>query len=649
MEINIKEVLRDYKERELNEELIEALKDAARKCRLWALTMTTAAKSGHIGGSLSSMEMYLLIYGLANLTPQNARSTDRDHVVISHGHTSPGAYAALAYYGFIDAEEVMALFRKGGSPFPGHVEREVPGIDWSSGNLGQGLAAGVGFALAKKAKKSKDHVFVLMGDGEQVKGQVAEARRVAVKNALDNITVLVDWNDIQISGKLEEVMPFNIVSLWEADGWKVYEADGHDFASIYRVVRQAMEDDLPSVVLCRTTMGKGVSFMEGTPDFHGKAASEEQYKKAVMELGGTPELLDRAKVSRIQMAGKKTIESPRKDFGVFVELGKPRTYLPDVKTDCRSAFGEALVDIGLANYKIPGKTPILVFDCDLAGSVKVNGFAKSCPDWFFEMGIQEHATATVAGAASCGGVVSVWADFGVFGLTEVYNQQRLNDINETNLKLILTHIGLDVGEDGKTHQCIDYIGLMRNMFGWKLVLPADPNQTDRVVRWAIGSHGNVCVAMGRSKVPVITKEDGTCYYDEEYEFEYGKSDLLRDGTDGAILCCGHMVYRAIEAWEKLKAKGISVKIFNVSAPLAIDKATIEEASKTGLVVTYEDHHWRSGLGSIVAEKMLEFGCVSKFVKLGVHRYGDSGTAEEVISLMGLSPDNLVEVIESNLK
>ncbi|HCD71591.1 MAG TPA: transketolase, partial [Thermovirga lienii] len=118
----------------LNEELIEALKDAARKCRLWALTMTTAAKSGHIGGSLSSMEMYLLIYGLANLTPQNARSTDRDHVVISHGHTSPGAYAALAYYGFIDAEEVMALFRKGGSPFPGHVEREVPGIDWSSGN-----------------------------------------------------------------------------------------------------------------------------------------------------------------------------------------------------------------------------------------------------------------------------------------------------------------------------------------------------------------------------------------------------------------------------------------------------------------------------------------------------------------------------------
>ena len=647
MKPNIKEVLCNYKEEDLSEDLIRQLQKAAKKCRLWALTMTTTAKSGHIGGSLSSMEMYLLVYGLANLTPQNVENIERDHVVISHGHTSPAAYAVLSYYGFLDPNQAMALFRKAGSPFPGHVEREVPGIDWSSGNLGQGLAAGVGFGLAQRAKKLDNHVFVLMGDGEQIKGQVAEARRVAVKNGLDNVTVLVDWNDIQISGRLGKVMPFNLKELWIADGWSVYEADGHDFASLYRTLRQAIEDGKPSVVLCRTIMGKGISFMEGTPAYHGKAASDEEYEKAVAELGGSSELLVQAKTSRASDAGKEIAKLSKKDK-VVVDVGTPRIYLPDIKTDCRSAFGKALVDIGAANYGIAGRTPILVFDCDLASSVKVGDFAKSCPEWFFEMGIQEHATATIAGAASCNGVISVWADFGVFGLSEVYNQQRLNDINETNLKLILTHVGLDVGEDGKTHQCIDYIGLLRNMFGWKLVVPADPNQTDRAVRWSIGTYGNICVAMGRSKVPVITKEDGTPYYGKDYVFEYGKSDLLRDGSDMAILCCGHMAYRAVEAWEKLKAKGIYAKIFNVSCPLQIDERTIREATRTGLVVTYEDHHYGSGLGSIVSEKMVKLGCMSKLVKLGVHRYGDSGTAEEVIDMMGLSTDKLVEVIRRHL-
>lgn len=640
--VNKLSLLEGFPKERLSEGDIVEFGEAARLARQWVLTMTTAANSGHPAGSLSSMEMYLVTYAVSSLRPYNADSLDRDFVVISHGHTSPGAYAALAYYGFFSPEELLGNFRRAGSPFEGHVERGCPGIDWGTGNLGQGLAAGVGFALAMRARGAKNHVYVLMGDGEQVKGQVAEARRIANKEKLSSITAIIDYNHIQISGRVEEIMPADVAALWKADGWLVYECDGHDVDAIYRVLRGAVFDGRPSVILCHTLMGKGVSFMEGTPEFHGKAATKDLYIKAMEELGGSPELLERALAAcRGPLPKKRRIPSPV----AAIDTGEPRTYAAGEKLDNRSAFGNALVDVGSLNYGKEGHAPVLVFDCDLAGSVKTEEFAKRYPDWFIEAGIQEHATATASGAASCAGVVSCFADFGVFGVGEAYNQQRLNDINGANLKLFLTHVGLDVGEDGATHQCIDYVGLLRNTFGWRLVVPADPNQTDRAVRWALSTGGNVCVAMGRSKVPVVVREDGSPFFAGDYAFRYGAMELLRDGSDGAILAMGAMVYRAVEVWEKLRASGYNVKVYSVSCPLELDDSALADAAKTGLVVTYEDHHVRSGMGSLVALRLTERGITPPLFKtLGVHRYGDSGAAPEVLSAMGLSVEHLVEAV-----
>ena len=161
---------------------------------------------------------------------------------------------------------------------------------------------------------------------------------------------------------------------------------------------------------------------------------------------------------------------------------------------------------------MPGASPIAVFDCDLATSVKVDGFESVQPDHFFQVGIQEHNAAAMAGALSADGVVSFFADFGVFGVCETYNQHRLSDINHANLKLVCTHVGLDVGEDGKTHQCIDYMGLFQNLFGFKIVLPADPNQTDRATRFVATNPGNFFLGMGRSKTPTILDEAGSPFF-----------------------------------------------------------------------------------------------------------------------------------------
>ncbi len=167
----------------------------------------------------------------------------------------------------------------------------------------------------------------------------------------------------------------------------------------------------------------------------------------------------------------------------------------------------------------------------------MDAFHKLSEKAYFESGIQEHHTATMAGAASKEGFASFFSTFGTFGVTEVFNQLRLNDINHTNLKLVCTHLGLDVGEDGQTHQCIDYIGLLQNLFGFSIFMPADPNQTDRIVRYAAGRPGNFFVGMGRSKIPPIPDESGEPAFAGAYRFVPGKADR-REGKDGQILSHG---------------------------------------------------------------------------------------------------------------
>ena len=623
----------------LSGEQIVSLEEAARLARIDAVTMVAAANSGHPGGAFSSMEMFLSVYGVANLTPENCGSPDRDYVVVSHGHTSAGVYAALAAWGFFDAVEAVSHFRSCGSVFQGHVERDIPGVDWGTGNLGQGLSAGVGFALAQRARGCKGRTYVLMGDGGQTKGQLAEARRMAVKEGLENLVALVDWNGIQISGNLDAVMPCNLKALWEADGWEVVECDGHSFQDLYGALRGAGSGGRPTVLLCRTVMGKNGGAMEGTHEYHGKSPKKDVYEQVVEGLRGDPGVLKKAlelRAAPSRFTGRKV-----EPLVPSLDLGKAFTY-DGAKMDNRGAFGRALADVGSLNCGKEGRTPLLVFDCDLAPSVMTEEFRKACPSGFVQCGIQEHSTATASGAAAAAGVVSVWADFGVFGIDEVYNQQRLNDINHAGNKTVLTHVGLDVGEDGKTHQCIDYVGLLRNNFGWKLVVPADPNQTDRATRWMLGTPGCICLAMGRSKVDAVVDAHGDPVFAGDYRFEYGRAVRVRQGGMGTIFALGSMTQKALAAAGLLAGRGIDVSVWSVSCPLEVDRAALEEACASGYVLTVEDHHAGSGMGAIMALEMVRggFSASVRFEAMGVTRYGDSGPAAEVYRAMGLSPEGI---------
>lgn len=638
---------RGFKADALDNQTIEALQERARIARGDILKMTTLAGCGHPGGSMSSIDMYLTLYAAATVFPDNPHHPERDRIVISNGHTSPGAYAALGRTGFFDIRDAISGFRHTGSIFEGHVERSVPGVEWGTGNLGQGLSAGCGFALAAILNNRQYHTFVFMGDGEQQKGQISEARRFAAKYRLRKLTAIIDNNNLQISGRIHDIMPQNIKENFLSDGWRVLEIDGHDIQAIYQALRAAVrEQATPVAIIAHTVMGKGVSFMENRELYHGVALTKDQLSQALQELSLENDLSVYEK-KRLQQSTVH-VSVPRPAAAVAIVTGEPALYGKDSKLDNRSAFGTALKELTRVNCERSASPPFAVFDCDLAGSVKTEGFREICPGNFFQGGIQEHNTATMAGALSSEGVVTFFADFGVFGTCETYNQHRLSDINNANLNLVCTHLGLDVGEDGKTHQCIDYVGLFQNLFGFKILIPADPNQTDHATRYMAKTSGNFLLGMGRSKIPVILKEDGTPFFDRAYQFQYGPVDIIRQGTAAVIMSCGVMLHRAVSAWELLQQKGISVQVLNVCCPLHIPALVLKDAAAKGIIITYEDHNVKTGLGSIVANGLMENRLSCRLRKLGVTSYSSSGTPDELFKASGLSANDLVKAVEEEI-
>ncbi|PKQ29742.1 MAG: transketolase [Actinobacteria bacterium HGW-Actinobacteria-10] len=618
----------------LTSDEVTELRRRAHLLRGSVLTATSVAGSGHPGGSFSSAEVYTVLYGCANLRPNEPGWDDRDRIVVSHGHTSPGAYCALAYAGFFEPTQVEAHFRQAGSVFEGHVERAVPGVEWSTGNLGQGLSAGVGMALGARLTRRTWRTYVVMSDGEQHKGQVSEARRLAVKQGLCDLTVIVDLNGVQISGHTADIMPVDVAADFAADGWRVVRIDGHSIEAVYDALAQAEAcTEAPVCIIAETVIGKGVSFMEDDPEFHGRGLTAPEYAAAMAELGLEPRL-ESAHAMRDQPCLVAEIEFATP--AVNVEPGTPRRYGIGDKTDNRSAWGAALADLARSNPDLP----VAVLDCDLMTSVKTQDFAAQRPDAFIQCGVGEHNAATVTGALSVSGVLAFWADFGVFGCDEVYNQQRLNDINGAAAKVVLTHCGLDVGEDGKTHQCLDYVGALRNFFGWRVIVPADPNQTDAAVRAAAAMRGNVCIAMGRSKLPVISAQDGMPLFGADYEFTYGDIAIAREGEGPWVLAMGTIAGAAVRASDALAAQGRRFPVAIVASPLHLDMAFMERAAAGKMIFTVEDHSVHTGLGASVAEWLSGHGSGTRLVRLGVDRYHSSGAASDLLAGAGLDVEGI---------
>ena len=267
----------------------------AARGRCLGMQMVFRAASGHIGGSLSAMDILTELYfEQLRVDPERPQAPERDRFVMSKGHCTPALYSILALRGYFP-EKQLELFRSIEGHMSGHPDMvHVPGVDMSTGSLGQGLSAAVGMAIADKMDSAAYRVYALMGDGEIEEGQIWEAAMSAAKYKLDNLCGIVDVNGLQIDGRTADVMPSEpLDAKFAAFGWNVIKADGHDFDSLRAALAAAeAEKGRPSVILAKTVKGKGVSFMENDPGWHGKAPNAEQYEQAMAELNAAAEKLE---------------------------------------------------------------------------------------------------------------------------------------------------------------------------------------------------------------------------------------------------------------------------------------------------------------------------------------------------------------------
>jgi len=625
----------------LTQEHIDFLKLFTKSCRHSIVEMVMNSQSGHPGGSCSVIDYLALLYCFIV-------SQSGEDVVVSNGHVSPAVYTILGHMGYFPLADAVRDFRKKGSVYEGHITRHVPGITYGTGPLGIGVSVASSFAMSEKLKGSNKRVFGLLGDGESDEGQVYEMMHFANKYKLGNLTLFMDYNRVQLTDSLEKIMPINPVETWKSAGWNVIEVDGHDFAALWEAIGKSYQSDKPTILIGKTVMGKGVTFME--PDglalkstWHGIAPKPEVAQK---ELAGPLALSDAEKA--IVEAFKITVKwqppkpenienlSPIKGFNA----GKPFINPAGTKTDCRGAYGKALLDLAKLNPSILAST------ADLGGSVKTDMMAKEFPERVIEVGIAEQHMVSMGGGLSLRGQIPFVSTFGAFISSRAKDQARVNDINRTNVKMVATHCGLSVGEDGPTHQAIDDMGSMLGFFNTFVLEPSDANQTDHMIRYIASHYGNFYMRMGRHKFAVILKSDGTPFYDENYVFEYGKADLLREGKDVTVIAGGSMVNIAVDVADKLKNE-IGVEVIAVSSMKDIDLDTLlPSLQKTGKLITLEDHNPYSGLASQINSVIAQEGLSLVINNMGVREYQLSGDSLELYDVAGLGPSALEQAIKN---
>ncbi len=467
---------------------VEELKEQANLMRGYNLVALCAAGSGHAGGTLSIMDITAALYlRVADHDPQQPNWPDRDRIFWSAGHKAPALYLGLAFAGFCNRDEVVTL-RKLYSPFQGHPHwLKLPGVEASTGSLGQGLSLAVGSALASRLDGRQNKVFCIMGDGEQQEGSVWEAAMEAAHYKLDNVIAIVDVNRLQIDGAVSEVMNVEpLADRYRSFGWLVIEADGHDMEQVVYALEQARNNQgcgKPTVILARTVKGKGVSFMENVAGWHGRVPNFDEMVKGLQELGLEEKipyavLLENAKRYQADVETRLAAKMPRFSQDYWWNSG---TTMKAVMKPTRMGFGESLSENGKDER-------VVCLGLDISGSITISEFYAKHPErrnrWF-SMGIAEQSATAAAAGLAREGKLPVLGTYATFAASRNLDQVRVSICyGNFNVLIAGAHGGVSVGPDGATHQALEdlfamcglpeHVGRRSLRLRWK---PAKPPTT----------------------------------------------------------------------------------------------------------------------------------------------------------------------------
>lgn len=605
--------LADVVQQHLNIRDIGPLEAMARQIRRDIITMTTEAGSGHPTSSLSSADIVTaLFFRQMRWDPSAPEARDVDAFVLSKGHAAPVLWAALHEAGAIQ-EDIRSL-RKLGSTLEGHPTPLNPWVKVATGSLGQGLAAANGMALANRLDGIPAKVYCLLGDGECSEGAVWEAAQFAALHKLSGLVAIVDVNGLEQS----TAAPYGhdtgvFAQRFRAFGWQALEIDGHDMVEILEALYQAGKGGTaPTAILARTVKGKGVSFLEGEPGWHGKALDQEQMARALRELGEVEATLqvEPRRIDRYDPAEP----SPKPRLALDYRAGDSHA--------TRKAFGEALRQLG------EGVPELVVLDGDVKNSTYTEFFAQAFPKRFFQGHIAEqNLVGTALGLAVCG-KIPVLATFAAF-LSRAYDFIRMAAHSQPpHLVFCGSHAGVSIGEDGPSQMGLEDLAMFRALPGTTVLYPCDAVSAARLTTEALATPGIVYVRTTRAATPVI--------YGNDEAFPVGGSKTLREsGRDlCAVVAAGITLHEALAAADGLQKDGVAVRVIDAYSVKPLDVETLRRAAlETSAVLVVEDHWADGGLGDAVAVAVSEAGPVHR---LGVAGRPRSGTPEELLDALGIS-------------
>jgi transketolase len=640
---------------------IEELQDNATRMRAYDLAVLCAAGSGHAGGTLSIMDITAALYlHVAEHDPTNPLWAGRDRIVWSTGHKAPSLYLGLAFAGYCPIEDV-ALLRKLSSPYQGHPHwLKLPGVEVSTGSLGQGLSLAIGIALAGKLNGQNFKTFCIMGDGEQQEGQIWEAAMEAAHYKLNNLIGIVDCNRLQIDGKVSDVMNVDpLDEKYRSFGWEVIRIDGHDMRQIVDGLERAKKVlDKPVVLLADTVKGKGVSFMEDIAGWHGKTPTPEELEKALAELAvtiPTQLLFEKAKQYQAQVDRRLEEKLPKFQQNYWWNSGKTMK----VKMEpTRMGFGQALAEQG-------DDDRIVCLGLDISGSITISQFYAGKPErkkrWL-SMGIAEQSATSVAAGLAKEGKLPVLGTYATFAAARNLDQIRTSVCyGNFNVMIAGAHGGVSVGPDGATHQALEDLFAMCGLPNMSVVVPCDSVETRKATSYLLLNHvGPKYIRFAREATPIVSKENTPFVFGranvirlrrESPEFIDAFQTLLASGyenehEDLSIIACGPMVPEAMRAATILKRDfGYETRVLNMHTLKPVDEEAIARAAKeTGVIITAEEHQigalaWR--VSNVITSDEKVYGTPVITGAIGVKdRFGDSGAPWELVKEFEVSAEHI---------
>jgi transketolase len=608
---------------------LEQWRELAQQLRVDSIRATTEAGSGHATSSMSAADlMAVLLANHLRYDFKDPKDPNNDRLIFSKGHASPLLYAMFKAAGAISDRELMSL-RKFKSPLEGHPTPVLPWVDVATGSLGQGLAIGVGMALAGRyLDKLPYRIWVLSGDSEMAEGSVWEAIEHAAFYKLGNLICILDVNRLGQRGPT--MLQWNTAAYAaraQAFGWRTIEIDGHNLEQIERAYIDAVSaasGDMPTLIIAKTLKGKGASVVENKEGWHGKALSKDEAKQAIEELGGPLTLTVKAKAPD----GTRT---PSRPASKALELP---SYKVGDSVATRRAYGQALKALGAA------RSDVVALDGEVNNSTYAEDFAKAYPDRYFEMYISEQQMIAAAVGLQARGWVPFASTFACF-LTRAYDFIRMGAVSRANLKLCGSHAGVSIGQDGPSQMGLEDLAMMRAVGGSTVLYPCDANQTAQLLAAMADRKGIVYMRTTREKTPVI--------YAPGQRFSVGDSVVL-GGTDRdevTIVAAGITVHEALKAQQALAAEGIAVRVIDAYSVKPIDEKMIRRAAReTGALVVAEDHWREGGLGESVLSALAGSEPFPKIVHLAVGEMPGSGTPEELMEAAGINASKIADAVRT---